>query len=111
MFAQYCAGCHGTDGQGQGTAAHYCTVAPANLTWLTRKNRGLFPAKRVSEVLHSGTGKTPRGQGYMPVWAPLLQAMNADKPATTEIRIVNLTQYVETLQAHPETPHAKPAPR
>jgi len=105
MYAQYCAGCHGSGGQGQGPAAHYCTVSPANLALLAKKNHGVFPAKRVSQVLHTGTGKTPQGQGYMPVWAPLLQSMNADKPATTEIRIANLTEYVRTLQERAATPH------
>jgi mono/diheme cytochrome c family protein len=104
MYGQYCAGCHGSGGQGQGPAAHYCTVSPANLALLAKKNRGVFPAKHVSQVLHYGTGKRPRGQGYMPVWEPLLQSMNADKPGTTEIRIANLTEYVRTLQERPATP-------
>lgn len=104
MYAQYCAGCHGSGGQGHGPAAHYCTVSPANLALLAKKNHGVFPANRVSQVLHSGTGKTPQGQGYMPVWEPLLQSMNADKPGTTEIRIANLTEYVRTLQERPATP-------
>ena len=59
MYSQYCAGCHGSDGHGLGTAAHFCTVPPSNLASLSRKNHGIFPAKRVSKVLHSGTGKPP----------------------------------------------------
>ena len=111
MYTQYCAGCHGSGGQGHGPAAHYCTVSPANLALLAKKNHGVFPANRVSQVLHSGTGKTPQGQGYMPVWEPLLQAMNADKPETTEIRIANLTEYVRTLQELPATsPRGHAAP-
>jgi len=105
MYGQYCAGCHGSDGLGLGPSARYCTVAPAKLTLLAKMNHGVFPAKRVSQVLHSGTGKRPQGQGYMPVWEPLLQAMNADKPETTAIRIANLTEYVRTLQERPATPH------
>ncbi|HKM79545.1 MAG TPA: cytochrome c [Candidatus Acidoferrum sp.] len=104
MYGQYCAGCHGRDGQGLGPAAHYCTVPPAKLVLLAKKNHGVFPANHVSQVLHSGTGKRPEGQGYMPVWAPLLQSMNGDKPETTEIRIANLTEYVKTLQERPATP-------
>lgn len=104
MYAQYCTGCHGNDGHGLGPAAHYCIVSPANLALLAKKNHGAFPAKHVSQVLHYGTGKRPRGQGYMPVWGPFLQTMNADKPETTEIRIVNLTEYVRTLQERPATP-------
>jgi mono/diheme cytochrome c family protein len=111
MYVQYCAGCHGSSGQGQGPAARYCTVSPANLALLAKKNHGVFPAQHVSQVLHSGTGKRLQGQGYMPVWAPLLQTMNGDKPETTEIRIANLTEYVRTLQERPATPrklHAAP---
>jgi len=104
MYGQYCAGCHGSDGQGLGRAAHLCTVPPARLALLAKKNHGVFPANHVSQVLHSGTGKRPEGQGYMPVWAPLLQSMNRDKPETTETRIANLTEYVRTLQEHPATP-------
>ncbi len=107
MYSQYCAGCHGTDGQGHGTAARYCTVPPADLASLAKKNHGLFPAKRVSQVLHSGTGKAPQGQGYMPVWAPLLKSMNRDKPDSMELRNINLSKYVETLQAPPESPLPK----
>ena len=111
MYAQYCAGCHGSRGQGQGPAARYCTVSPANLALLAKNNRGVFPAKHVFQVLHTGTGKRPQGQGYMPVWEPLLRSMNADKPETTEMRIANLTEYVRTLQERTATPpkgHASP---
>jgi mono/diheme cytochrome c family protein len=101
MYEQYCAGCHGNDGQGLGSAAHYCTVPPAKLALLAKRNHGVFPASHVCQVLHSGTGKRPEGQGYMPVWAPLLQSMNGDKPETTETRIANLTEYVKTLQERP----------
>ena len=103
MYAQYCAGCHGSGGQGQGPAARYCTVSPANLALLAKNNHGVFPAKYVSRVLHIGTGKRPKGQGYMPVWEPLLRSMNADKSETTELRIANLTEYVRTLQEPPAT--------
>ena len=104
MYGQYCAGCHGNDGQGLGPAAHYCSVPPARLALLAMRNHGVYPSNHVSQVLHSGTGKRPEGQGYMPVWAPLLQSMNGDKLETTETRIANLTEYVRTLQERPATP-------
>jgi len=111
MYGQYCAGCHGGDGQGLGPSAHYCTVAPAKLALLAKRNNGVYPSKHVSQVLHSGTGKRAEGQGYMPVWAPLLKSINRDKPETTETRIASLTEYVRTLQERPAAPrkgHATP---
>jgi len=97
-YTAYCAGCHGQDGRGSGRSAAYCTVAPANLTQLAQRNSGVYPVERVCDVLRRGTGRPPRGQGYMPVWEPLLKSMNADPPGVTEMRIQNLAAYVKILQ-------------
>ncbi len=98
MYTVYCAGCHGKDGRGKGRSSRLCTVPPTDLTQFSRNNHGTFPAKWVLEVLHHGTGLPPKGQGYMPVWGPLLKSMNSDPPEVTEARLQNLTEYVETLQ-------------
>jgi len=97
-YTAYCAGCHGQDGRGKGRSSAYCTVAPANLTQLAQRNSGVYPLERVCDVLRRGTGRPPRGQGYMPVWEPLLKSMNSDPPGVTEMRIQNLAAYVKILQ-------------
>jgi mono/diheme cytochrome c family protein len=101
MYAVYCAGCHGQDGRGKGHSARYCTVPPADLTHLASNNHGIYPTEKVCEVLRHGTGQPPKGQGYMPLWEPLLKSMNTEPAAVTEERIRNLSEYVKTLQDRP----------
>jgi mono/diheme cytochrome c family protein len=110
MYAIYCIGCHGEDGRGIGSYSRDCTVPPADLTQLARGNHGIYPSKRVCQVLRHGTGLPPQGQGYMPIWAPLLKLMNADPPGVTEVRIHSLAEYIETLQDKPAAPRKRPAP-
>lgn len=98
MYVVYCAGCHGEDGRAKGRSSRYCTVPPVDLTQLARQNHDTYPSERVCQILRYGTGRPPQGQGYMPVWSPLLRSMNADPPGMTEVRIQSLSEYVRTLQ-------------
>jgi len=107
MYTVYCSSCHGKDGRANTPVARLCAVPPADLSVLAFNNHGIYPASRVAEVLRNGTGKTPTGQGYMPVWQPLLQSMNSETLAVTELRIRNLTDYVKTLQVPPPAPHPR----
>ena len=109
MYGVYCSSCHGKDGRANTPTAHLCTVPPADLSVLALHNHGIYPAARVAEVLRNGTGKTPTGQGYMPVWQPLLQSMNSESLEITELRIRNLTDYVKTLQVPPPAPRPRPS--
>ena len=109
MYAVYCAGCHGQDGRGKGHAARYCTVPPADLTHLASNNHGIYPTEKVCEVLRHGTRQASKGQGYMPVWGPLLKSMNAESSTVAEERIRNLSAYVATLQNTPAAPRKRTA--
>ena len=109
MYAVYCAGCHGDDSRGRGHSARYCTVPPADLTQLARSNHGIYPSAKVCEVLRHGTGQAPKGQGYMPLWEPLLNSMNGEPANVTEERIRNLAEYVKTLQDLPAGPRKRTA--
>lgn len=110
QYMVYCAGCHGEDGRGKGRSSRYCSAPPTDLTQLAHKNRGTYPAERVCNVLHQGTGHTPKGRGYMPTWEPLLKSMNGDPPGVTEVRIQNLTDYVKTLQEITPAPEKRATP-
>ena len=98
MFETYCAVCHGTDGRGGGPAAASLKVAPVNLTQLAAKNNGKFPTYHVSTALTSG-GISAHGNNEMPIWGNLFKGLNENNPSVVRIRIVNLTNYIESLQA------------
>ena len=102
-FAAYCAGCHGAAGKGDGPGAAGLTPAPADLTRLSARNGGAFPATRVMGKIWGYTG----GRGdhsAMPEFAALLDSDlvpydGGDGIATpTPVRLVQISQYLETLQ-------------
>ena len=99
MFEQYCAPCHGTDAKGSGPAAAAMKTPPPDLTQLSRKNAGKFPADSVSSTLLFGTGMASHGSADMPVWGPLFQSLDRFHDGAVQQRISNLVKYIETLQA------------
>ncbi len=58
LFAEHCATCHGSEGIGNGPMASVLTVRPADLTMITARSKGSFPAARVVEVIRYG-GNVP----------------------------------------------------
>ena len=99
MFANYCASCHGRSGKGDGPAAPALKVTPSDLTTLSKTNGGKFPWDRVSHVLSGETEVAAHGSKDMPVWGPVLRAVSHGDQGVVQLRIRNLTEYVESLQA------------
>jgi mono/diheme cytochrome c family protein len=98
MFSQYCAACHGLEGKGDGPAAAALKKQPANLTQLAMKNGGSFPELRVMQIL-SGKEVLAHGSEEMPVWGGLLKSVGGNGRDFVELRLVNLTSHVKSLQA------------
>jgi mono/diheme cytochrome c family protein len=96
MFKGYCAACHGTDGKGNGPAAAALTKQPADLTQLSKKNRGKFPALRVRNIILGDDIMAAHGSRDMPVWGIVFRSMGDD--LDTQMRLQNLTAYLESLQ-------------
>lgn len=98
MFNSYCAVCHGTDGKGGGPAATALKVPPADLTVLSQKNGGKFPAAYVASVLSGKTELSAHGNQEMPMWGPVFRNMSRGNSTEVQQRIANLTKYIESLQ-------------
>lgn len=102
-FAAYCAGCHGAGGKGDGEMAAGLAKRPADLTVLSSKNGGVFPATRVMAQIWGYTGGKDGGR-VMPQFAALLDGElvpydGGDGIASpTPVRLVQLAEYVEGLQ-------------
>jgi mono/diheme cytochrome c family protein len=98
MFKTYCAVCHGTDGKGGGPAASALKVPPTDLTQLSKKNGGKFPALKVMSAIR-GEGDLPaHGSKEMPVWGSLFWNMSHGHEGEVQQREANLTKYIESLQ-------------
>jgi mono/diheme cytochrome c family protein len=99
MYASYCAPCHGINGRGQGPAASALRTQPADLTTLSRNNRGKFPDTHIQTVLEFGAEIPAHGSLEMPVWGPILGKMNQASDQERLLRINNLSRYLDSIQA------------
>ena len=99
MYTSYCAPCHGVDGKGAGPAASALKARPTNLTELQKSNHGKFPDTHVTAILQFGAEVPAHGSATMPVWGPILGNMNRANVQDKQLRISNLTHYLESIQA------------
>jgi len=98
MYVSYCASCHGTTGKGNGPAATALKVPPPDLTILSRRNQAKFPAAHVYQVIKGDAAMAAHGSKEMPVWGPVFSSMSKGDQAMVQMRISNLTKYIESLQ-------------
>lgn len=67
-YTFYCAGCHGTAGEGGGPIADYYGISPPSLTRLAAENGGKFPLERVYKTIDGRNEVGGHGKGDMQVW-------------------------------------------
>ena len=98
MYTSYCAPCHGVDGKGNGPAASSLKAQPTNLTELQKGNHGKFPDTHIIAILQFGADVPAHGSATMPVWGPILGNMNQQNAQEKQLRISNLSRYLESIQ-------------
>jgi mono/diheme cytochrome c family protein len=98
MYIAYCASCHGKDGKGDGPAASAMKSAPADLTLLAARNGGKFPENHVVQIIKGDSDSASHGSRDMPVWGPIFRAMGTQSDGVAQLRVRNLTKYIESLQ-------------
>lgn len=98
MFVNYCAPCHGADARGHGPASAALRSTPTDLTALARSHNGRFPDSHIVSVLRFGSELPAHGSSQMPVWGPILGRMGQVNSQARELRMANLSRYLETLQ-------------
>ncbi len=99
MYQEYCAACHGADGDGQGPAASACTIKPVDLRMLASSNGGKFPYEHFYAVLQFGTATPAHGSADMPIWLPMFASLNQGHEAIAQQRMHNIANYVASLQS------------
>jgi len=99
MYKAYCASCHGVEGKGDGPATQALKAPATDLTQLSNKNGGQFPSARVNSVLSGTADLAAHGSEEMPVWGPVFRKMGNDNGAHAQLRVSNLTKYLESMQA------------
>ncbi len=100
MYNSYCAPCHGADGRGHGPAAAALKAQPTDLTLLARTNHGKYPDAHVISVLNFGPEIRAHGSAEMPMWGTILGKINPVNPQERNLRVSNLSRYLEHLQVN-----------
>jgi mono/diheme cytochrome c family protein len=102
-YQQYCAVCHGPEGNGTGPMADLLKKQPADLTRLSKKNRGgQFPFWRVYRTIDGREEVMAHGPRTMPIWGAHFLTEEGGGPLDEERvigRILALVYYLESLQA------------
>ncbi len=100
LYSMHCTGCHGKTGKGDGALGHDLETEPPDLTQISQRNGGEFPADRVHQVIDGRLAVPAHGRREMPVWGFSFQtlARDTDQEAEVEARIEALTRFLETIQ-------------
>jgi len=100
LYQELCAACHGSAAKGDGPAAPTFKVPPTDLTLLTKRSEGKYPADHVAAVLRFGVKTPAHGSREMPVWGSVLgtSPIHGTDPIKVQQRILALTNYLESLQ-------------
>jgi len=108
-FLNFCASCHGVNGDGKGVDALKAKRRPPSLTHLQQENGGYFPYRRIRETID---GRVEEGNirahydSDMPVWGNVFTQMASGSPvrqnkhheAMVKMRLIELVEYISTIQ-------------
>ncbi len=97
MFHAYCASCHGEHGRGDGPRASTLKTPPPDLTTIAQRTGGHFPAEHVYQTIQGQPILVEVGPTEMPAWGQVFMEVDHNREQV-EVRIANLTKYVEALQ-------------
>ena len=97
LFRAYCAPCHGDDGKGTGPVAEALKVKPADLTTIAQRHGGVFPSKRVRDIIAGDDVIVAHGSREIPIWGPIFHQAEWDRDLG-DVRPQNLVKYLESIQ-------------
>ncbi len=101
LFQENCAACHGAYAEGDGPAIAALAVPVPDLTTLSARNGGRYPADAVRAVVDGRNVPAAHGSRSMPIWGTEFWLEggaddHASRKAAT--RIQTLVDYLESLQ-------------
>jgi hypothetical protein len=97
LYRAYCASCHGSEGRGDGPIAPILKTPPRDLTTFSRRNHGVFPAKRLEIIISADDLIAAHGNREMPIWGPIFHQVEWDQDLGA-VRLQNLIKYLESIQ-------------
>lgn len=100
LFRTYCAACHGASARGDGPLADSMRRRPADLTQLAQRNKGVFAADQVQQIIDGRQPVKGHGGPDMPVWGDVFaRSEGGADPNVVQARIKALVMYLQGIQA------------
>lgn len=103
-YQRYCQSCHGKEGRGDGSVAKWLKVPPPDLTQLSERHDGVFPAERAMRVVDGREEVKAHGRREMPIWGEVLAAGDEPGAAPASERITGLVDVLRWLDDKPAPP-------
>jgi mono/diheme cytochrome c family protein len=103
LYQKFCASCHGASAQGDGPIAKSLRKKPSDLTQIARRYGGVFPTKRMEEVVDGRIEVAAHGPSAMPVWGQEFTRDQEGAPAAerdTAQVIHKIVAHLRSLQAN-----------
>ena len=107
-YKSSCAACHGVTGKGDGSMRTRLVAAPSDLTTIAKRNGGVFPVQRITEIIDGRQLIDSHGLREMPVWGfRYLTDANVyytevpfpyDTEAFVRTRVATLIDYLNRIQ-------------
>jgi mono/diheme cytochrome c family protein len=96
-YERYCVSCHGKTARGDGPLAKELRVPVPDLTLLTKRAGGAYPAERVFTVISKGSEVRAHGTDDMPAWGSAFNRTDG-KEGSVDEAIRNLVAYLGSIQ-------------
>ena len=103
-YLQYCASCHGENGDGRGPMASSLKQQPADLRNLSDKYGTPLSIKRVAAFIDGRQAVAAHGPREMPVWGNRfydIWSAQGSKGGDMQSRIEKIVLYLRTIQTRP----------
>ncbi len=101
VFEQYCSGCHGVGGKGDGPFVKYLKVPPPDLTAIAKQHGGTFPDTAVAETIDGQKAFPGHGTSDMPIWGERFGYVvpgTTAKQASVRGEVTLLVAYLRSIQ-------------
>lgn len=97
-YRYYCQSCHGAEGRGDGPVADSLKHPPPDLTLLSERAGGTFPALRTRRKIDGRDAVIAHGPSDMPVWGLTFELRGDASPGAVHARIDDLVDLLRTWQ-------------
>lgn len=101
LYQVFCASCHGLTGHGDGVVQPIVDKGVPDLTRISERNGGHFPAERIRQVIDGRTEYAAHGSRKMPVWGFEFYGDSGNDAAArheADQTIDRLVKYLESIQ-------------